>query len=85
MDGKTIWAHHEYAVGNSWRTWVQRFEPFFPVGDYNCDGAVNIADLIIVITNWGPCPDPPAACPGDGNGNGEVEVLDLAAVITNWG
>jgi hypothetical protein len=39
----------------------------------------------MVITNWGPCDEPPSPCPGDANGNGEVEVQDLVLVITNWG
>jgi hypothetical protein len=62
--------------------------------DINDDNAVNVLDLLTVITNWGPCPAPPAACnadiapaspPAPTAGDGQVNVLDLLLVITNWG
>lgn len=54
-------------------------------GDTNGDGVVNVADLLAVISAWGPCPAPPASCPADMNGDGVVNVADLLIVITNWG
>ena len=54
--------------------------------DTNCDGVVNIDDLVNVITHWGRCPGPcPPACAGDVNSNCLVDIDDLVAVITNWG
>ncbi len=53
--------------------------------DINCDGAVNVDDLIAVILNWGACPAPPAPCPADTNNSGAVDVDDLITVILNWG
>jgi WD40 repeat protein len=54
-----------------------------PAGpDTNCDGVVNIDDLLNVITSWGPCPD---RCPADIDHNGVVNIDDLLAVITGWG
>jgi hypothetical protein len=54
--------------------------------DTNCDGVVNIDDLVNVITHWGPCPGAcPPACAGDINGNCVVDIDDLVAVITSWG
>lgn len=54
-------------------------------GDITGDGLVNVADLLAVITAWGPCPTPPAACPADIVTDGAVNVADLLFVITNWG
>ena len=59
-------------------------------GDVNGDAIVNVEDLLLVITAWGPCPVLPAACPADvaplGSpaGDGQVNVLDLLLVIANW-
>ena len=50
-------------------------------GDVNGDGIVNIADLVEVLLNWGPCQD----CPADLNGDDVVDVLDLVEVLLNWG
>ena len=30
--------------------------------DLNGDGTVNVTDLVEIIVNWGPCPDPAGAC-----------------------
>ena len=54
-------------------------------GDLNGDGVVSVADLLVVIVNWGPCPGGEPFCPGDLDGNGAVGVADLVFVITNWG
>jgi T5SS/PEP-CTERM-associated repeat protein len=54
-------------------------------------GVVNIDDLLAVISAWGACPAPPAACPADiapgppGGGDGVVNIDDLLAVISAWG
>ena len=37
--------------------------------DIDGDGLVAFSDLLAVISNWGPCPDPPAPCPADINGD----------------
>jgi hypothetical protein len=50
----------------------------------NCDGSVDVLDLIAVILAWGDCPDPPLPCPADIDGSGAVDVLDLIQVILNW-
>ncbi|MBU0637756.1 MAG: hypothetical protein KKB50_02740 [Planctomycetes bacterium] len=44
-DGRTFWAHHEYAEGGAWRTWVTGFMPSYSPGDMNCDGLVNGFDI----------------------------------------
>jgi hypothetical protein len=55
-------------------------------GDANNDGAVNIDDLLTVITGWGPCPagSPCFADISPLTGNGTVNIDDLLAVINNW-
>jgi hypothetical protein len=53
--------------------------------DVNCDGAVNVDDLLIVINGWGSCPKGQPTCPGDVDANGVVNVDDLLAVINGWG
>ncbi len=49
-------------------------------GDTNDDGAVDVLDLVMVITSWDT--DDRAA---DVNGDGVVNVEDLVAIITSWG
>jgi hypothetical protein len=53
------------------------------------DAAVNINDLVAVITAWGPCPAGQPGCAGDispaGFGDGAVDIDDLVSVITAWG
>lgn len=58
-------------------------EPTVP-GDITGDGVVSAADLIAVLSQWGPCPAPPTTCPADVNGDGVVSVVDLLVVIQNW-
>jgi hypothetical protein len=50
-----------------------------PIGDVNSDMVVNLADLNIVIANFG------TAGMGDVDGNGVVDSVDLAFVLAHWG
>ena len=53
--------------------------------DFTGDDVVNISDLLIVVSFWGPCPggcDADIAPPG---GNGTVNIEDLLAVVVGWG
>ena len=61
--------------------------------DVNGDGAVNVADLLAVITSWGSCAKTctpgEGKCFGDvapyGDGDCNVNVADLLMVIVDWG
>jgi hypothetical protein len=53
------------------------------VADIVADGAVNAADLALLLTNWGPCTN--STCAGDLDRNGEVGAPDLAALLASWG
>jgi hypothetical protein len=48
--------------------------------DVTGDGAVDVLDLVAVITAWSK-----AGGPADVNGDGVVDVQDLIAVILAWG
>jgi hypothetical protein len=54
-------------------------------GDLLHNNAVDVNDLLKVITNWGRCPPTPACCEGNANGDGVVNVNDLLVVISGWG
>ncbi len=53
-------------------------------GDLNGDGVVGVADLLILLANWGPCADCDD-CPADLDGNCTVGVSDLLILLVNWG
>ncbi len=53
-------------------------------GDLNGDGVVSTADLLILLSNWGPCDDCDN-CPADFDGNCEVGTGDLLFLLSNWG
>ena len=57
-------------------------------GDVNNSGAVNVHDLLTIISAWGPCA-PASPCLADiapwPTGDDTVDVNDLLAVIANWG
>lgn len=54
---------------------------FGRIGDTDCDGIINVRDLIAVIVAWGPC----FGCTTDFNGDGEVNQSDILDLILNWG
>ncbi|HIB51477.1 MAG TPA: hypothetical protein EYO40_09480 [Phycisphaerales bacterium] len=49
--------------------------------DINGDGSVNVSDILLMISAWGPCD----GCAEDIDGSGEVNVTDLLTVIGAWG
>ena len=55
-------------------------------GDLDGNGVVNVTDFLIMLSVWGPCPDPcPPFCLGDLNDDCVVSVLDFLIMLSNWG
>lgn len=54
------------------------------VGDLNCDGFVDVSDLLLLFSGWGTCVNEDM-CPADLNGDGAVDVSDLLILFSNWG
>lgn len=52
--------------------------------DINNDDVVDGLDLLILLSQWGPCGDP-QDCSGDINGDGSVDGLDLLEMLSQWG
>ena len=49
-------------------------------------GVVDVEDLLSILTNWGPCPDPcPPSCAADIVPDCVVDVQDLLSILVNWG
>ncbi|MCH8343879.1 MAG: VCBS repeat-containing protein [Planctomycetes bacterium] len=54
--------------------------------DVDCNGIINIFDLLALLAAWGPCPDPcPPSCSADLNSDCTVGILDLLTLLANWG
>jgi len=51
------------------------------IGDVNCDGIVNVTDVLAVVSQWGSCGE---HCAEDIVPDGTIDVLDLLHVIGNW-
>ncbi|MBL9150571.1 MAG: SdiA-regulated domain-containing protein [Phycisphaerae bacterium] len=71
-----------YVVGETPALYV--LKPTTPAAcpaDLTGDGAVDGADLAVVLGGWGPC----TACEADLDGNAEVNGADLAIVLGAWG
>ena len=55
------------------------------VGDVDGDGIVGILDFLLVLGNWGPCPEPcPPSCAADLDDDCEVGIFDFLLVLGNW-
>ncbi len=61
---------------------VSPSQPNQKIGDLNNDGAVNILDLSILLSNYG---KPATATQGDINGDGNCTILDLSILLSNYG
>jgi hypothetical protein len=51
--------------------------------DIDDSGVVDFADVLIVLTAWGPCN--PGRCPEDLNGDGMIGFADVLMIIVLWG
>ena len=52
------------------------------LGDLDGNGLVDVADVIILLGEWGPCA---GACVADLDGDGMVGANDLLMMLANWG
>lgn len=68
------------SVPRAGRVRITTFQALCP-GDANDSSTVDVADILIVIDSWGPCP----ACAGDVNDDGVVDTDDILLVIAHWG
>lgn len=50
-------------------------------GDVNCDGVINVTDVLEIVSYWGPCD---GVCEQDIVPDGTINVSDLLQVIGNW-
>jgi hypothetical protein len=55
-----------------------------PRGDATGDGKVDLADLGVLASNWGPAVTSDTEI-GDANADGEVSLADLGILASNWG
>jgi hypothetical protein len=48
---------------------------------------VGVTDLLILLADWGPCPEPcpPYGCVSDLNFDCSVNVNDLLTLLASWG
>lgn len=49
--------------------------------DLNGDGVTDVADMLLLLANWGACDD----CVGDLNDDGVVDVADMLLLLAQWG
>lgn len=54
------------------------------IGDLDNDGSVGTSDLLLLLSDWGPCDDC-EACPSDLDHDCQVGLSDLLALLANWG
>ena len=86
-----FWAHHEYCISGSWRTWVAKMVMPFRLGDMNCDGAVNFADIDPFVLALSSPNAYHAAFPNcnilnaDCNGDGVVNFADIDPFVALLG
>ena len=51
--------------------------------DTDWDDTVGFSDVVKLLANWGPCPDP-QCCETDLDGDGATDFDDLVDVLANW-
>ncbi|MCH8260832.1 MAG: PQQ-dependent sugar dehydrogenase [Planctomycetes bacterium] len=56
-------------------------KPTISPADLDCDGAVGVKDLLILLGTWGPCD----GCLADLDGDHSVGVKDLLSLLGSWG
>lgn len=57
---------------------------FWCIGDVSGDGSVEFADVLAVLTSWGPCPLM-GNCVADVTEDGVVDFADILFLLAHWG
>ncbi len=85
MNGSAICGHLALlVVSNSELMLVEAsFSESMCYGDVDEDETVDIIDMLLLLSSWGPCSN--GVCPGDLNGDGIVAVTDFLGLLTQWG
>ena len=77
-----VWSAGSYTESGFAHTLTERLTGDVDVtGDANGDRQVDFADVLAILSAWGPCE---GACPEDLDDNGIVEFADLLIVLANW-
>lgn len=65
---------------------IVSLETVFSPSDSNCDGEVNVIDMLLVLAEWGTAGDGVSSIgsQADVNGDDEVDVLDLLQTLADW-
>jgi hypothetical protein len=53
--------------------------------DVDVSGLIGFGDLLVILSEWGDCPDPPDPCAADVNDDDVVDMDDVEAVLAAWG
>jgi archaellum component FlaF (FlaF/FlaG flagellin family) len=90
-DGQSV-SYHSYASDlvagdtNDVRDVFQCEIPPLCTGDLEGSGDVGVTDFLVLLADWGPCPDPcPPSCAADLDGDCTVGVTDFLTLLANWG
>ena len=67
---------------DGYQLWVTRRDGIIVPGDCNLDGAVNDADLSLLLNNW---QQPGEWAQGEFDGDAPVSDADLSLMLSNWG
>ena len=79
---RRLWLAHEWTNGGGWRTWIT--EVVFPQlceADVNGDNVVDVADILLVIANYGSC----SSCIEDMDDDGFVGIYEILTILDSWG
>ncbi len=70
-------------IGSKGTESTERSQSICDEGDLDCDGVVDVDDLLELLSQYGECPDP-TDCSGDLDGDGDVDVNDLLALLAAY-